>query len=465
VLAAGAVAPIPAGAGVSGVVGGEGIATLYESNDGGNCMMPGPPADRLDAALSHDEYGTADACGGYLDVTGPRGTVRVLITNQCPECPVGHVDLSSTAFARIADPVAGRVPVTYSLVRDPPVAQPIAIRVKDGSSRWWMQIQALDHGNPLATFELQTPQGWRSLTRTAHNYWTAENPGPGDGPFTVRVTDIHGQSATIDGIALAPEQVQRTGARLYGEGAGGGSAAPPATPTEPPPDATATDHATTRARPVGAADHARRSRLGPPATGRRAPAGGLAGGIASRRRGTSVRRAGRRRGHRRRRHGRRGRGAPPAASGAGSGDQVVLEPGDPQAGSLGLLGEHPQRVAQPVLEVEQHDVARPELGHGAVPDPAVVDHDLPQDDGDHAAVGGGPGRVGVVVAVGRAEQRRVSPERARDGLGVAADLPALAGERQRAQVGVGPGVRLDDRPGQAGEVVGPGRDRPVHEEQ
>jgi expansin len=246
VLAAGAVAPIPAGAGVSGVVGGEGIATLYESNDGGNCMMPGPPADRLDAALSHDEYGTADACGGYLDVTGPRGTVRVLITNQCPECPVGHVDLSSTAFARIADPVAGRVPVTYSLVRDPPVAQPIAIRVKDGSSRWWMQIQALDHGNPLATFELQTPQGWRSLTRTAHNYWTAETPGPGDGPFTVRVTDIHGQSATIDGIALVPEQVQRTGARLYGEGAGGGSAAPPATPaTEPPPDATAPPPPTT----------------------------------------------------------------------------------------------------------------------------------------------------------------------------------------------------------------------------
>ena len=237
---------MPSGAGVAEVVGGEGIATFYESNDGGNCMMPGPPADRLDAALSHDEYGTADACGGYLDVTGPRGTVRVLITNQCPECPVGHVDLSSTAFVRIADPVAGRVPVSYSLVRDPPVAQPIAIRIKDGSSRWWMEIQALDHGNPLASFELQTPQGWRNLTRTAHNYWTAENPGPGDGPFTVRITDVYGQSATIDGIALAPEQVQRTDARLYGEGAGGGSATPPAPPpTDPPPDTTAPPPPTT----------------------------------------------------------------------------------------------------------------------------------------------------------------------------------------------------------------------------
>ena len=36
----------------------------------------------MDVALSHVEYGTADACGGYLDVDGPDGSVRVLITNQ-----------------------------------------------------------------------------------------------------------------------------------------------------------------------------------------------------------------------------------------------------------------------------------------------------------------------------------------------------------------------------------------------
>ena len=38
----------------------------------------------------------------------------------------------------------------------------------------------------------------------------------------MRITDIYGQSVTIDGIALALEQVQRTGARLYGEGGGNG---------------------------------------------------------------------------------------------------------------------------------------------------------------------------------------------------------------------------------------------------
>jgi len=226
------------------VVPGSGTATHYDSNGGGNCSFPGPSPDHLDVALSHVEYGTADACGGYLDVAGPNGTVRVEITNQCPECQVGHLDLSRTAFARIAALETGQVAVSYSLVRNPPLTEPIAIRVKNGSSRWWLQIQALDHGNPIASFELQTADGWRSLVHTDDNFWMAENPGPGDGPFTVRVTDIHGQSVTIDGIALAPDQVQRTDARLYDSG---GAAPPP--PTAPPTTAAPTTLATTTTLP------------------------------------------------------------------------------------------------------------------------------------------------------------------------------------------------------------------------
>jgi expansin len=231
------------------VVPGAGMATYYDSVDGGNCGLPGAPADHLDVALSHVEYGTADACGGYLDVTGPTGSVRVLITNQCPECEVGHIDLSKTAFARIGPMVAGEIDVTYSLVKNPPLPQPMAMRVKTGSSRWWMQIQPLDHGNPIASFELQTDSGWRSLVHSNDNFWTAENPGPGDGPFTVRVTDIYGQSATVDGITLSPDQVQRTGARLYGPGAGSGSAAPPPT-TAPPTTAAPTTAPPTTAAPT-----------------------------------------------------------------------------------------------------------------------------------------------------------------------------------------------------------------------
>ncbi len=234
----------PAAATPVDVVPGDGKATHYDSVDGGNCSLPSAPADHLDVALSHVEYGTADACGGYLDVVGPEGSVRVLITNQCPECPVGHIDLSRPAFDRVGRLEAGEIPVSYSLVRNPPVAQPIAVRVKTGSSRWWMQIQALDHGNPISAFELRTGDGWRSLVHTDDNFWMAENPGPGDGPYTVRITDIYGQSVTVDGIAMAPDQVQRTGARLYPAGGAGAAPPPPGpSPTDapaPPPSAPTT---------------------------------------------------------------------------------------------------------------------------------------------------------------------------------------------------------------------------------
>ncbi len=289
------------------VVPGSGMATHYDSVDGGNCSLPAAPADHLDVALSHVEYGTADACGGYLDVTGPGGTVRVLITNQCPECPVGHIDLSKTAFARLAPLEVGQIPVSYSLVRNPPLSQPIAVRVKTGSSRWWLQIQALDHGNPLAGFELSTADGWRSLVHTGDNFWMAENPGPGDGPFSVRITDIYGQTATADGIELAPDVVQRTGARLYGPGAG--AAAP--RPGGAGPTPRDHDHGPAPA-PDQAAGHPHHRGAGPAAGGR---AGGGPGPVAPRlgRRLRSGGGAGGRRG-RVRRHQRGARASPPSAS-------------------------------------------------------------------------------------------------------------------------------------------------------
>jgi len=225
----GTLAGAPAGA---EVVPGAGQATNYDSDGGGNCSFPAGRTGGLDVALSEVEYGTADACGAFLDVTGPSGTVRVQVTNRCPECAVGHIDLSREAFSQVAPLEAGLVDVTYDLVRDPEVG-PISLRVKEGSSQYWMQVQALDHGNPLAGVELQADGGWRSLTRSQDNFWTAEEPGPGPGPYTFRITDVHGQSVTVDGVAMAPNELQPTGARLYGPGAGGGTAAPP--PTTAPP--------------------------------------------------------------------------------------------------------------------------------------------------------------------------------------------------------------------------------------
>jgi len=202
----------------------QGTATFYDSQGhGGNCSYGSAPSDRRYVALSPGEYADAAACGGYLDVTGPKGTVRVLVMDQCPGCPAGLIDLSAEAFADIADPVRGRVPATYRSVVDPPLPGPLGFRIKEGASQWWFAVLVTDHGNPLRSVEARSGSGWRKLVRHDFNYWSADD-GLGPGPYTLRVTDVYGHQAVAAGIRMAPGQTQRSDVRMYG----GGTAAKPA---------------------------------------------------------------------------------------------------------------------------------------------------------------------------------------------------------------------------------------------
>ncbi|SBT52726.1 expansin EXLX1 family cellulose-binding protein [Micromonospora auratinigra] len=212
-----------------------GKATFYDSQGGGgNCSRPAPPADRHYVALGPQEYAAGAACGGYLDVTGPKGTVRVLVMDQCPECEPGHLDLSAEAFARIADPVRGVVDVRYRAVLNPPLPGPLTFRIKEGSSQWWFAVLVGDHGNPLRSVEVRQGAGWRAATRQDYNYWLIDS-GAGPGPYTLRVTDTAGHRAVATGIRLRPGQVQRSTVRMYGGSTTPTrSAAPSRTPTRTP---------------------------------------------------------------------------------------------------------------------------------------------------------------------------------------------------------------------------------------
>jgi expansin (peptidoglycan-binding protein) len=180
---------------------------------GGDCSLSGALLGDLVAAVSADEYAGSAACGAYLDVTGPGGTVRVQVVDECLSCEPGELDLSRAAFARIAGPERGVVHVSYHTVHNPEVPRPVAFRLKKGSSSRWLAIQAVDHGNPLRRLEILKDGRWRALSRDSDNYWVAH--GIGDGPYTVRITDVYGQRLIATGIDLTPEQFQRTTRRLY----------------------------------------------------------------------------------------------------------------------------------------------------------------------------------------------------------------------------------------------------------
>jgi expansin (peptidoglycan-binding protein) len=189
-----------------------GKATFYDLDGGtGNCSFPSAPTDDLFVALGPSQYAAGASCGSYLAVTGPKGTVRVKVIDSCPECEVGHLDLSRTAFNKIADEVQGVVPIKYRTVTNPSTPGPLSVRIKEGSSQYWFAALIDNHANRLSSV---TVNG-RTATRADYNYWIIDG-GAGSGPFTVKVTDVLGHTATLSKIKLSPGVTQKTSVRLTG---------------------------------------------------------------------------------------------------------------------------------------------------------------------------------------------------------------------------------------------------------
>ena len=195
-----------------------GKATFYDLAGGtGNCSFPSAPADDLFVALGPSQYAGAAACGSYIDVTGPKGKVRVKVIDSCPECGVGHLDLSRTAFKKIADEVQGLVPIKYKAVVNPSTG-PLRMRIQEGSSRYWFSLLVDNHANRLTSVQVAGKGGsFRSAKRATYNYWIIEG-GAGSGPFKIKITDVYGHTATVSGIKLAPGVTQPTSVRLASGG-------------------------------------------------------------------------------------------------------------------------------------------------------------------------------------------------------------------------------------------------------
>lgn len=175
------------------------------------CMLP-CPADDLYVAINQWDYQNSQACGACMEVTGPNGTVVVTVIENCAgACAPGEIELSETAFAQIADVSEGHAEVEWRLVRCD-LSGPIAFHFEPESSEWWVSIQVRNHVMPVASLELERPDGsWTGLERRAHNYFDT-NDDPGTGPYTLRVTSIDDQQLIESNIPLRPgEEVAGTG--------------------------------------------------------------------------------------------------------------------------------------------------------------------------------------------------------------------------------------------------------------
>jgi expansin len=183
-----------------------GQATFYNATGAGNCSFDATPNNLMVCAMNATEYDTASVCGASIDIKGPKGEVTVRIVDQCPECPIGNVDLSKQAFMKIADTIQGRVSITWSYV-ETAVAGPIQYRAVTGSNQWWIGMQVLNHRNPVTKFEAMKSGAWKILPRMEWNVFI-DSTGLGVGPYSFRVTDLYGAQLIDANIKLVPDSIQ-----------------------------------------------------------------------------------------------------------------------------------------------------------------------------------------------------------------------------------------------------------------
>jgi expansin (peptidoglycan-binding protein) len=194
-----------------------GMATYYNATGAGNCSFDPPAAlaseDLLVAALNGPDYDHAAWCGACLAVTGPAGEVVVRVVDQCPGCKHGDLDLSRDAFAKIAPLSTGRVAIRWHEVPCP-VIGPIEYHLKTRSNAFWVAFQVRNHRYAIERLEARDASGaYQPLRRADYNYFVAAR-GLGDGPFALRVTDVHGHVIDDPAIALGAG-VTRPGAGQF----------------------------------------------------------------------------------------------------------------------------------------------------------------------------------------------------------------------------------------------------------
>jgi expansin len=176
-----------------------GEATYYDADGSGSCSFGKSPDDLMVAALNGADWDGSAMCGACALVFGPGGKVVVRIVDKCPGCDKGDLDLSREAFAVIADPKLGRVPIRWSPIGCD-VTGPVRYRFKDGSNPHWTAFQVRNHRHGIATIEARPDGGeWRTIGRESYNYFVTPK-GLGEGPIAIRITDVHGQTIEDEGI-------------------------------------------------------------------------------------------------------------------------------------------------------------------------------------------------------------------------------------------------------------------------
>ncbi|MFI5987000.1 expansin EXLX1 family cellulose-binding protein [Streptomyces sp. NPDC051555] len=172
----------------------------YDTNPGGygKCSYP-DRSSTYTAGVGPGVFGGSLVCGGYLAVTGPKGTVRVEVVDQCAGCGPGDLNMDLAAFEAIGSPLEGRAPISWKLTDADPTGG-LTYRSWPGSNRWWGAMQLTNSRYPVSKLEVSSEGSWKTMSRREDNYFLVS--GVNSPPYRMRVTDIYGDTVVEDQVPM-----------------------------------------------------------------------------------------------------------------------------------------------------------------------------------------------------------------------------------------------------------------------
>jgi len=189
-----------------------GEGTFYggiAGSSSGNCSLPVETNDYYHCAINDSQYDNSNACGAFVKVTGPGGSVVLKVVDRCPECLPGDIDMTQEAFSEIANIEDGRVLISWKFV-PANYSDSIKINLKEGSSEFWTAIQFRNIEHSIVSMEYQKQdESWQLVNRAIFNFFIEESGIPS--PTPLRVTSILGEQLIFENVVLNLNEDYDTG--------------------------------------------------------------------------------------------------------------------------------------------------------------------------------------------------------------------------------------------------------------
>jgi len=249
-----------------------GEGTYYGSSSSGSCTLDQnlPPVALTSeiystVAMNNPQYYSSLSCGMCIQMTGEGvgsgndpidGTFIVFVTDLCPECSSGDLDVARSGDGRWdIEWVAVNCPGSYGNIQ----------YMGQGSNNFFLKIQVRNHRVPVSQLYLLNADGKSRITMdiTSDNFYVYQSSSSLSGDFTVEVESVDGQLLTdvinIDQVISSQPFTGLTGVQFNAISAGSTSSpTPQSTPASTPTAAASgTAPATPASTPTAASSSSR----------------------------------------------------------------------------------------------------------------------------------------------------------------------------------------------------------------